>query len=134
MIYLALDEVGYFYTVKDDELKCVDVHEYDCQHEEADTRIIYHLMKITEGNPEHHVVVRCNDTDILVPLLWNCSLFQQTPKVWMDAELTRKTMRCFIKINELLQNFAPEAIDVLPGSHSLIGTKLHSSIHEKRKN
>ena len=28
--------------------------------------------------------------DIWVPLLYHCSLFQQTPKVWMDAGLTLK--------------------------------------------
>ena len=133
MVYLALDEVCYLYTVQDDELKCVDVQEYHCQHEEADTRIIYHLKKITEENPEHHVVVRCNDTDILVLLLYHCSLFQQTPKVWMDAGLTGKNMRRFIKIHELLQNIAPETIDALPGLHALTGSDYTAAFMNKGK-
>ena len=133
MVYLALDEICYLYTVQDDELKCVDVQGYHCQQEEADTRIIYHLMKITEGNPEHHVVVQSNDTDILVLLLNHCSLFQQTLKVWMDAGLTGKNMRRFIKIHELLQNFAPGTIDALSGFNTLSGTDYAAAFMNKGK-
>ena len=68
-----------------------DVQDYHYQHVEADMRIIFHMNKILEQDPTQRVVVRCNDTDIRVLLLYHCSRFPQTPQVWMDAGLSGKT-------------------------------------------
>ena len=40
-----------------------------CQHEEADTRIVWHLLYITGSSRDTCVTIRCTDTDILVLLL-----------------------------------------------------------------
>lgn len=133
VIYLALEEVCYRYTVEDAELRCVDVPGYHCQHEEADTRIIYHLIKITEEDPELNVVARCNDTDILILLLYHCRLRQQTPNAWMDAGLTGKNTRRYINIHQLLEQMRPEVVEALPGLHALTGSDYTAAFMNKGK-
>ena len=72
------------------EIQCQDVQNYHYQHEEADTRIIFHMNKILEQYPTQRVVVRCNDTDIRVLLLYNCSRFPRLLKCGWMLDLVAK--------------------------------------------
>ncbi len=54
-----------------------------CSHEDADTRLLWHTNHICETQPESKVVIRCNDTDILVVLLTYVLSF--TGHIWMSG-------------------------------------------------
>jgi len=132
-VYLALDEVCYRFMVEDGVVTCEDIQDYHCQHEEADTRIIYHLVRVLEEDPSRHVVVRCNDTDILILLLYHCSLLPQTPYAWMDAGLSGKNTRRYINIQQLLEELQSEIVNGLLGLHALTGTDYTAAFMNKGK-
>ena len=48
-----------------------ELEELKCTHQEADTRIVWHLEFISEQNFAGNVIVRCGDTDILITLLYH---------------------------------------------------------------
>ena len=104
-----------------------------CQHEEADTRIIFHINNILEQDPTQRVVVRCNDTAILVLLIYHCSRFPQTPQVWMDAGLSGKNTRRYISTRQLMQDMDSETADALPGIHARIGSDYTAAFMGKGK-
>ena len=54
------------YTATSDFIICTEVNTYTCMHEEADTRLVFHLMKAIEVVPNWKFCVCCNDTDIIV--------------------------------------------------------------------
>ena len=64
---------------------------YFCSHEEADTRLIFHLGNVSKYDPSHNIYVRSNGTDVIILLLYHILNFQVTPLVWMDAGLSGKT-------------------------------------------
>ena len=35
-----------------------------CRHEEADTRLIWHVKHISESIPDGNIIIRTNDTDV----------------------------------------------------------------------
>ena len=86
-----------------------------------------------EQDPTQRVVVRCNDTDILVHLLYHCSRFPQTPQVWMDAGLSGKNTRRYISTQTLMQDMDSETTDALPGIHALTGSDYTSAFMGKGK-
>ena len=133
VIFLALGKVCYEYSVVNGEIQCHDVQDYHCQHEEADTRNIFHMNKILEQDPTQRVVVRCNDTDILVLLLDHCSRFPQTRQVWMDAGLSGKNTRRYIGTRQLMQDMDSETVDALPGIHALTGSDYTAAFMGKGK-
>lgn len=68
--------------VQNDSITVNDIPDYFCSgHEEADTKIIFHVCKIER---ECNVLLRCSDTDVLVIMLANiCHLLTQL-QIWMD--------------------------------------------------
>ena len=86
-LYLSLEEECYNYTVVDGNVHRNEITSLSCCHEEADTRIIFHLHQIITQMPQHSVSVRSNDTYVLVLLLYNVacdSRAENKPRVWMD--------------------------------------------------
>ena len=54
-----------------------DVHDLYGAHDEADTRVTFHVVHVEQLNPDN-IVVRCNDTDILIIILSNIQEFSQS--------------------------------------------------------
>ena len=61
----------YLYKEVDGHVVCEKVGDLECCHEEADSRIMLHLQNIKRTYAGANVIVRCNDTDILVILLYH---------------------------------------------------------------
>ena len=62
-----------------------DVHDLYGAHDEADTRVAFHAVHVEQLNPGN-IVIRCNDTDILIIMLSNIQKFSQS-YVWLDKGL-----------------------------------------------
>ena len=62
------------------------VSELGCSHEEADTRIVWHLKSISMTSVEN-VVVRTNDTDVFILLLYHVHKLDLQIGAWMDVGL-----------------------------------------------
>ncbi|KAF9793770.1 hypothetical protein SFRURICE_008886 [Spodoptera frugiperda] len=54
------------------------------EHEEADSRIIYHICQI---NVDAEVMIRCSDTDILIILLGNMDHFNASLTLWFICHI-----------------------------------------------
>ena len=135
-LYLGLEEECYNYTVVNGNVHRKEIASLSCCHEEADTRIIFHLHQIITQMPQHSVSVRSNDTDVLVLLLYHVacdSRAENKPRVWMDVGLSSTNTRRYINISNMVQHMSPASLDALPGLHAFTGTDFTSSFMNKGK-
>lgn len=70
-----------------------------CDHEEADTRMVFHLNYISKHYPNENVVVRVLDTDVLVIILGN--LHKINLNVWIQTGLISNNSLKYIHCNNL---------------------------------
>ena len=66
-------------------------------HDEADTRIAFHIRHVSQNGFEN-IVVRANDTDILVILMANVQHFGNS-HVWMDVGFDADNSRRYFDVN-----------------------------------
>lgn len=96
-----------------------------CLHEEADTRIIFHLYR--SGN-ERNVLIRASDTDILIILLGN--MHQLSAKqIWITAGNKSAAFNC----TELFKNLGLDVCKALPFLHAYTGCDFNPSFKGKGK-
>ena len=98
-------------------------------HEEADTRILLHAIDL--ATTHSRVVVRCDDTDVLVLLIYYCAkgMFANC-KVYMNAGHCSKTTnrQRFIPVNEITSKIGQDVSICLPAAHAISGCDTTSSL------
>ena len=78
VVYLNYEFCYSYRVVNNTVIRTLD-SDYSCtDHEEADTKIVYHACKIP-GN----IMIRCNDTDILIIMLSNMMHATNSNKIIM---------------------------------------------------
>ena len=97
------------------------------QHLEADTRVAFHALHI-DSIKEENILIRANDTDVLIILLCNITKFRSS--IFLDFGLDHNNSRRIINITELSRTLD---IDVLPGVYALTGNDYVPSFHGKGK-
>ena len=63
------------------------IPELATNHQEADTRMVLHAKHMSDGQPFGNIIVRSNDTDVLIILLTHAGNIQS--QLWMDAGLSK---------------------------------------------
>ena len=115
-IYLALDHKCFRYTVRSGVIVREQVLALNSEHEEADTLIIYHLHKLTQEQPGLSISVRCDDTDVLLLLLYHVTCGNIQVRVWMDAGKVFNNTRRYINISQIIMEESnPSLFDALLG-------------------
>ena len=66
-------------------MKKITVERLKCDHEEADTRMVFHLDFVSRLQSMTSVVIRSCDTDVLMILLHYPAKTDRNVNVWMDA-------------------------------------------------
>lgn len=102
-----------------------------CDHEEADTRIVYHISKV----PEHsNILIRASDTDILIILLGNIHRFP-TMKIWLANSASKRGSKDEICINcsKLSKKLGPNLCLALPAFHAFTGSDYTAAFFNKGK-
>ena len=98
-------------------------------HEEADTRILLHAIGL--ATTHSRVVVRCDDTDVLVLLIYYCAkgMFANC-KVYINAGHCSKTTnrQRFIPVNEITSKIGQDVSICLPAAHAISGCDTTSSL------
>lgn len=133
-VYLAVDDVCHHYTVQQGSVIHEEVAELAGTHEEADTRIVFHLSKLlASDNPT--IAVRSSDTDVFVLLLYHISQMcnSQEPLVWMDVGLSANNTRRYINISQLVQHVDREVLEALPAFHAYTGSDYTAAFMNKGK-
>ena len=109
----------------------------NCQHEEANTRLVFHLDRIMQVSPTSTVSVRSNDTDVLVLLLCYAGVAHNCTHVWMDVGLSSNNTRRYIatepSVPKLVDELDPTILSALPGLHAFTGTDFTASFMSKGK-
>lgn len=94
----------------DDSLSCPE-------HEEADTKIVFHICNI---DVQANFVVRCSDTDIAIIMLGHMhNLKDDGSNVWLNAG-TGNNQR-YINLTKVYENLGSSLCRSLPGFHALTG-------------
>ena len=99
-VYFAFDETCLMYTCQQNMINVNEVGSFKCQHEEADTRIIFHMYNIAT-NDDRCIAVRSNDTDVFILLLFHFHYLSCKPMVWMDVGLSSNNTRRLINVTQL---------------------------------
>ena len=105
-----------------------DVHDLYGAHDEADTRVAFHAVHVEQLNPGN-IVIRCNDTDILIIMLSNIQKFSQS-HVWFDMGLDYNS-RIFIDVKGTADKL--NFIQALPGIYAFIGCDYTHAFFRKGK-
>ena len=132
-IYLALDQECYWYSIQDNQIVCEKINELGCAHEEADTRIIYHLHNILQEDNTPSIVIRSYDTDVFLLLLYHVSTYEMPTTVWMDVgHSSNNTMR-YIGISQLAEELRQSLINAILALHAFTSCDYTASFLGKGK-
>lgn len=119
----------YKYTTENGKVKrTIDENLSIEHHEEADTKIIYHVCNI---DFEANVLIRCADTDVLVIMLGNILHLKCPIKIWMEVGVGNK-QRC-IDVTQLSKALGNSMCDSLLGFHALTGCDYNAAFFMKGK-
>ncbi len=108
-----------------------EIPELMCQHEEADTRIMWHIGHISQSQPECNVSVRCDDTDVLIILLAHDA--ESSVRVWMDVGKSSNNTRRYIDVSSLADHLGVDLCKALPGLHAFTGCDYTAAFYRKGK-
>jgi hypothetical protein len=106
----------------------------DCNHEEADTRIVVHLIHAIQDEHTESVVVRTVDTDVIVILIGkyhHLKSIKPSLDLWVAFGMGRNFS--FIRINDVCTGLGEERSRSLPVFHALSGCDTTSSFYGKGK-
>lgn len=93
----------------------------DCDHEEADTRLILHGLEALESRYER-LILMCNDTDVL---LLAVHFFGKDAEVYMMGG-TSKEKKCY-SVQKIAESLSPVLKDNLLSFHAFTGSDTTSS-------
>ncbi len=132
-LYFALEQECHHYVVEDGTVRRTLVQELRSEHEEADTRLIFHANFVAEVQQEADtvVVIRSNDTDVFILLLYHARFINA--HVWMDVGVNAKNNRRMVDISRLATQLTRPLCDALPSFHALTGCDYTASFMRKAK-
>lgn len=130
-LFVGLDETCVSFKTSDGQVHHETAPELFCQHEEADTRIIWHLMYISRSSRDTCVAIRCTDTDILVLLLHHVQNIEN--RVMMDVGLVTNNTRRYIDVSSLGKHLGSTLCCALLALHALSGCDYTSAFIHKGK-
>ena len=114
----------------DGTMKVEEVPELYGDHDEADTRVAFHAYH-AEHNSPGNIVIRCNDSDVLIIMLTNIHKFDQS-NVWLDLGLNYNNSRHHIDLKltaDNLQHF----IKALAAVYNISGNDYIPCFYKKGK-
>jgi len=132
-VYLALDNECCCFTSTGGVVARQTVRDLVSQHEEADTRMVYHLHHVIEHRSVENISIRSNDTDVLVIFLYYLSQWETTVMIWLDSGLSSNNTRRYISINHLRDTVGKRFAEAIPGLHAFTGCDFTASFLNKDK-
>ncbi|CAH1110719.1 unnamed protein product [Psylliodes chrysocephalus] len=125
-IYLSLNEC-YCYRVEDNKVIMTKDDLLSCEeHEEADSRIIYHICQI---NFEADVVIRCSDILLILP--GNMDHLSASLKLWITMGVVNHQR--YVNINHMYNILGNTISKALPGFHAMTGCNYIPAFFRKGK-
>ena len=127
------DHCYIFYTDQEKVVK-EKVPELNCNHQEADNRMFYHLCNLLRLEDVKNVVIRTSDTDCLVIGLANLQYSLEAGiEVWLEVGTASKNTIRYINLNSIFANIGASVCAALPGFHAFTGCDYTASFSRKGK-
>ena len=131
-LFVGHNTEGWLFEENDGHVQRSRVAGFDCEHEEADTRVLWHIVHIIEMKDQvQNVSVRATDTDILVLLLHYVG--DMAVNVWMDTGCDKNNSRTFINVSALAADLGPDICRAPVGYHAFTGCDFTASFMGKGK-
>lgn len=110
-----------------------EVDDLSCTHEEADTRLVLHAVNLSSQHSR--IFVKCDDTDVLVILLYYWSRGMLSTEVFMHCGHSGQdtTRERYIPIHEIARKLGPSVCNILPAVHALSGCDSTCAIYRMGK-
>ena len=113
-----------------------DCKDLEAHHEEADTRIIFHLMDADRrmfaiGNTNVRATVKTQDTDVVCLAVHFFPKMSAIAELWIHAGSVEENVNNvrFIAIHEVCRTIGPMVCKILPAVHALTGCDAVSSLY-----
>ena len=106
-----------------------DMEELYSNHEEADTRLLLHATY--SAKDYSRVIVRCDDTDVLILLLYYYSRGELSEEVYMHAGHSAETVSNirYVPIHTIAGKLQCNVCNILPAIHAVTGCDSTSSLN-----
>jgi hypothetical protein len=100
-----------------------------CNHEEADTRLLFHAADAAQTHPR--IVVWSPDTDVAVLCISYCSRQHAATEVWFRTGVKDRTR--FVPFHTISSLMTPDLCALLPAVHAVSGCDSTSSLAQLGK-
>ena len=121
-LVVGIEDHAYQFIVEDGTIQRTLIPELASDQEEADTRLTLHAKHISDSGVFSNIVVRSNDTDVLIILLTHAE--NMAAHIWMDAGLNKNNSRRYIDVSKLALQLGSKLCAALPGFHAFTGCVL----------
>ena len=129
-IFITLDNRCFSFFNDNGKIVKSEVLELRSSHEEADSKMIFHLMSIP---PNKSAVLRCYDADIAMIALANLVHLQKDVRVWMELGLYSNNSLRYLYLTQLYQKLGLCLCLALLVLHALTGCDYTASFARKGK-
>ena len=129
-LYANCGNKCYMYKAVDDTVVRTEVTELYSNHEEADSRMFFHLAYESELN---NVVIRTADTDCLIIALDCLPSLNPYLRLWLEVRLQSNNSIRFISVNQLFSKLGTSISHALPAYHAFTGCDYTASFIRKGK-
>ena len=129
LFYCSVDNKCICLQCDEGVLQVKDVHVLYGAHDEADIRVAFDVVHVEQLNPGN-IVIRCNDTDILIIMLSNILKFNQS-HVWLDMGLHCNNSLTFIDVKGTADKL--NYIQALPEVYAFTGCDYTPAFFRKGK-
>jgi len=131
VLFMGLGKKAYKYEVTDDKVQMEEVPGLFCNHQEADTRLIWHIKHMCDALEDGNIIIRASDTDVLVILLTHSHLLPA--HLWLDVGISSNNTRRYIDVSQLATSMGPQLCGAIAGLHAFTGCDFTASFLRKGK-
>ena len=130
IIFANSGDICYSYRNIDGRIIRIRENTLCCTHEEADSRMVFHLSTITQRSK---VIIRSMDTDVLIILLGCKANLSPLLQIWMEVGLSSKNNLRYIQINAVYEHFGENMCKAMPALHAFTGSDYTAAFCRKGK-
>lgn len=128
IVRLSYGKSCYSYQAHENQIKRTIDHNLSCFHEEADTKIMYHICQMPIN---YNVEVHCTDSDIPVIILANMKYLQAEIKITVNMCSNKKTE--YLNINKIYEKIGDKLARALTICHIFTGNDFNPAFYKKGK-
>ena len=129
-VYVNYNNICIQLTGNENGVETTAVPELRNTHDEADTILALHANHASSTQPDANIVVRANDTDVLVILIYHSNHFKC--QLFMDVGSNDDNTRRYIHVTKLAESMENMSL-VLPALHAFTGCDYTASFLRRGK-